>query len=121
MKKLLSAIAVIAMLAQPVAIAAKDKEPVKIVPEEKGGKTVPRQNSCRIFGAKLYELMGWIPDHRYKVQAVYQKIENAELLVFNLEECEMIVPQFSEGADGKRVRKVKRYYPDSWKDSFGMT
>ena len=30
MKKLLSAIAVIAMLAQPVAIAAKDKEPVKI-------------------------------------------------------------------------------------------
>ena len=87
----------------------------------KGGKTVPRQNSCRIFGAKLYELMGWIPDHRYKVQAVYQKIENAELLVFNLEECEMIVPQFSEGADGKRVRKVKRYYPEAWKESFGMT
>ena len=87
----------------------------------KSGKTVPRQNSCRIFGAKLYELMGWIPDHRYKVQAVYQKIENTELLVFNLEECEMIVPQFSEGEDGKRVRKVKRYYPDSWKDSFGMT
>ena len=30
MKKLLPAIAVIAMLAQPVAIAAKEKEPVKI-------------------------------------------------------------------------------------------
>jgi len=87
----------------------------------KGDKVVPRKNSCRIFGAKLYELMGWIPDNRYKVQAVYQKIDNVELLVFNLEECEMIVPQYSEGADGKRVRKVRRYYPDAWKESFGMT
>jgi len=87
----------------------------------KGEKVVPRKNSCRIFGAKLYELMGWIPDNRYKVQAVYQKIGDVELLVFNLEECEMIVPQYSENADGKRVRKVRRYYPEAWKESFGMT
>ena len=87
----------------------------------KGEKIVPRKNSCSIFGAKLYELMGWIPENRYKVQAVYQKIEDIELLVFNLEECEMIVPQYSEDADGKRVRKVKRYYPEAWKNSFGMT
>ena len=87
----------------------------------KGEKVVPRKNSCRIFGAKLYELMGWIPDNRYKVQAIYQKIDDVELLVFNLEECEMIVPLYSEGADGIRVRKVKRYYPEAWKESFGMT
>ena len=41
MKKLLSTIAVIAMLAQPVAIAAKDKEPVKIAgPANAKGVTI---------------------------------------------------------------------------------
>lgn len=87
----------------------------------KGDKPVPRTSKCKIFCAKLYDLMGWIPENRYKVQAIYQNLDGRELLVFNLDECEMVVPEYVQTEDGKTITKRKRYYPEAWKDSFGMT
>lgn len=87
----------------------------------KNGKRQPRHSVCRIFGAKLYDVMQWIPENRYKVQAIYQILGGERLLVFNLEECEMVVPEIITLDDGKTVRKLKKYYPHDWRESFGMT
>jgi len=87
----------------------------------KGNKMLPRQSVCRVFGAKIFEMMNWIPENRYKIQAVYQVIDGQRLVVFNLEECEMVVPEVITQADGKTVKKRKRYYPQEWRESFGVT
>lgn len=87
----------------------------------KSGKKTPRNIGCKIFSAKLFGMMGWIPENRYKVQAIYQVIDGRELILFNLDEFEMVVPEIVLRSDGKKVRKAKAYYPEKWRESFGMT
>jgi len=86
----------------------------------KAGKIISRNIRCKLFGAKLYEMMGWDPENRYRVQAMYQEIGGKQIIIFNLEEFEMVVPEVVVKSDGKRVRKSKVYYPENWRDSFGM-
>jgi hypothetical protein len=87
----------------------------------KSGKKMPRNIGCKIFAAKLFGMMGWIPENRYKVQAIYQVIDGHELILFNLDEFEMVVPEIVQKSDGTKVRKTKVYYPEKWRESFGMT
>ena len=87
----------------------------------KNEKSYSRSCLARILCAKLYSLMNWIPENRYRVLAVYQEIENVRLIVFNLEECEMLVPETITTDDGKTVRKQKKILPDAWRETFGMT
>jgi len=87
----------------------------------KKGKKMPRAIGCKIFGAKLFDMMGWIPENRYKVQAIYQEIGGQEIILFNLDEFEMVVPEIVQKSDGTKVKKMKAYYPEKWRESFGMT
>jgi hypothetical protein len=66
-------------------------------------------------------MMNWIPENRYKIQAVYQFLEGKHLLLFNLSEYEMVVPEIITLDDGKTVRKQKKFYPEDWRESFGRT
>ncbi|MHB1454987.1 MAG: hypothetical protein ACYCYM_13670 [Saccharofermentanales bacterium] len=84
-------------------------------------KKMPRTIGCKIFGAKLFDMMGWIPENRYKVQAIYQKIDGQEIILFNLNEFEMVVPEIVQKNDGTTMKKMKVYYPEKWRESFGMT
>lgn len=77
-----------------------------------------RTCTARKFGEKLYEMMEWVKENRYRILAYYQKIENVELLVFNLQECEMVVPEFVISKTGKVMKRGKVYLP-AW-DGFGM-
>lgn len=86
----------------------------------KSGKVASRKIGCKIFGAKLYEMMGWNPENRYRVQAIFQEIDGKQLILFNLDEFEMVVPEVVVRSDGKKVRKSKVYYPENWRESFGM-
>jgi len=87
----------------------------------RNGKAKPRYVTCKHFGAKVFEMMSWIPENRYKIQAVYQELEGEQLLVFNLEECEMVVPEIITRGDGTKITSRKQYLPLNWRDSFGMT
>jgi hypothetical protein len=87
----------------------------------KGVKLQPRHSMSRVFSAKIFDMMNWIPENRYRVQAVYLEIEGQRLIVFNLEECEMVVPEIITLNDGTTVKKRKRYYPHEWRESFGVT
>ena len=86
----------------------------------KSGKKKSRKIGCKLFGVKLYEMMGWNPENRYRVQAIYQELAGKQVILFNLEEFEMVVPEVVVRSDGKKVRKSKVYYPENWRDSFGM-
>lgn len=70
-----------------------------------------RDMICRIFAAKLYELMNWKKERRYKMLGK-PAISNGEVLyLFKLTDFEMFV------ATGKR--KSRSYLPEDWRECFG--
>jgi len=86
----------------------------------KKGEIIKRTCMARKFGEKLYDMMKWTKENRYRVFAFYQLIDGVQLLVFNLEECEIIVPEYVTTKTGKLVKRGRIYLPEEWKSSFGM-
>jgi hypothetical protein len=85
------------------------------------GQVKKRVCTAKKFGEKLYDMMQWVKENRYRVIAYYQEIDDVHLLVFNLSECEMVVPEFVTTKTGKLVKRGKVYLPDSWQNGFGMS
>ena len=71
-----------------------------------------RDMVCRIFAAKLFDLMDWNKDYRYKMLGKPATCDNELLFLFRLTDFELFV---SEGK-GKRSRS---YLPGDWRDCFG--
>ena len=86
----------------------------------KDGEIVKRTCTARKFGEKLYEMMHWVKENKYRILAYYQKIEEVRLLVFNLNEYEMVVPEFITTKTGKVIKHGKVYHPSEWEKGFGM-
>lgn len=86
---------------------------------EKKGKKQSRKCMARLTGAKLFEMMDWIKENRYKVMAVYQEIDGVRLIVFNLVECEMLVSETIEKEDGTSKKTIKVIRPIDWLETFG--
>ena len=65
------------------------------------GKRVPRQTTGKLFSAKMFSLMNWNPDYRYKMlgKVVYAKGEY--LIVFDLTATEVYQKTFREGESPK--------------------
>lgn len=84
------------------------------------GEVRKRVCTARKFGEKLYEMMQWVKENKYRVLAYYQEIEGVQLLVFNLCECEMVVPDFVTTGTGKVVKRGRVYLPGEWENGFGM-
>lgn len=85
----------------------------------KNGKNQSRNCIARITCAKLFEMMNWIPENRYKIMAVYQVIDGVRLIVFNLIECEMLVTETIQKGDGTTKKKVVVIRPKDWLETFG--
>lgn len=86
---------------------------------EKNGKKQSRKCLAKFTCAKLFEMMEWIPENRYKIMAVYQEIDGVRLIVFNLVECEMLVSETIVKDDGTMKKNIKVVRPIDWLDSFG--
>jgi hypothetical protein len=65
-------------------------------------------------------MMAWVKENRYRVLAYFQEIDGVQLLVFNLLECEMVVPEFFKTKTGKMMKRGKVYLPGDWGNGFGM-
>lgn len=65
---------------------------------------------CRIFAGKIYELMGWKSEYRYKILGKPVTYKNEVLFLFQLGDFELFV-------SGKSSRS---YLPADWRDYFGM-
>lgn len=85
----------------------------------KGKKTMPKQITCRIFFAKLFSLMGWNPDHRYKLLGKLICSNNELLFIFDLNNPEIYIRISSDGKSRKTSRTPT--YPEEWKNQFGVS
>jgi len=85
----------------------------------RNGEVRRRDCSAKKFGEKMYEMMEWVKENRYRVLAYYQEIDGVKLLVFNLRENEMVVPEYVTLPSGKVVKRGRVVLPDEMQ-GFGM-
>lgn len=70
-----------------------------------------REMICRIFAEKLFDLMNWNQEYRYKILGKPATCGKEALYLFKLTDFELFV------STGKRKRAS--YLPDDWRDYFG--
>ncbi len=66
---------------------------------------------CKIFAAKVFDLMGWDRQYRYKMMGKPATCDGEVLFLFKLTDFELFV------SGGKRKGP---YLPDDWRDYFGI-
>ena len=81
-------------------------------------KRRPKQITCRIFFAKIMQLMDWNPDYRYKLLGKLIQTNSELLFVFDLKTAEIFPRVINK--DNKIQTSCIPTYPESWKDQFGI-
>ena len=76
-------------------------------------KRNPRQLSCPIFFAKIYALMEWNPDCRYRITGKYLRENGEQLLAFDLRSAEAFY------YSGDAARRYAPHFPADWRERFG--
>ena len=98
------------------------------------GKTVPRRFTGKPYLETLYSILGWDPEYRYRICGIRQKKEEESILLFNLRETEVFVPETEllrsmpeETADASGMlspiipvsKNSLVAYPETWANDFG--
>lgn len=86
----------------------------------KGDKRKSREITCKPFTKKLYEMMGWDPMYRYKMQGMKITCEGEDMYLFDLKAVECFIPQHRDPVTGK-VPKPEVKLPDAWEGNYGMS
>lgn len=88
--------------------------------DAKNGKRKSREIKSPIFSAKMFDMMGWNVEYRYKLLGTVISVKGERIIVFRLDDCETYIPV--ERGDNGAVKKMGRkpHYPQAWKDSFGL-
>lgn len=84
----------------------------------KHGKREPKQTSCKVFFAMVADLMGWSPQHRYKLLGKLIHANGEYLLAFDLTATQVYKREYPDGA--KPVTSRTPIFPAEWKGQFGM-
>lgn len=82
------------------------------------GKRKPKQITCRIFYAKLAEMMQWNPAYRYKLMGKLIAANSEQLYVFDLTATE--VYQRIQQEEGKCGKSRTPIFPSEWQNQFGL-
>ena len=80
------------------------------------GKRKPKHITCRIFYAKVLNLMGWSSDYRYKILGKLIRTATDQIFVFDLSCAETYKKKGGED----KVETRKALYPESWQNQFGV-
>ena len=83
-----------------------------------GGRRRPRQVTGKFFFAKLFELMGWNIDYRYKLLGKVIHANGEYLIAFDLNASEIYQRIAKDGGKPKTARTP--VFPAGWKDQFGL-
>lgn len=83
-----------------------------------GKKRGPKAITCRIFFAKVFSLMDWNPNYRYKLLGKLIRSGGELLFVFDLKTPEIYVRTEKEGQKPKMSRTPT--YPAEWQNQFGV-
>lgn len=81
-------------------------------------KRSPKQITCKIFFAKVMDLMNWDGANRYKLLGKLIKTKDELLFIFDLSTPEIFLRQ-GEDEETSKISK-KPTYIESWKDQFGV-
>ena len=84
----------------------------------KAGKRFPRQVTGRLFYMKVCDMMGWIPEYRYKILGTLRPSNGEYIFVFDLRSTETY--ERSVTVDGKKKNSRTPVFPAAWKDQFGI-
>lgn len=74
--------------------------------------------TCRVFFAKVVQLMNWNPDYRYKLLGKIIRTCDEYLLCFDLKETEIYQRILHD--DDKPKIPCKPVYPVEWQNQFGL-
>lgn len=83
-----------------------------------GGKRRPRQVTGKFFFAKLFELMNWNIDYRYKLLGKVIHANGEYLIAFDLNASEIYQRIAKDGSKPKTARTP--VFPAGWKEQFGL-
>ena len=81
-------------------------------------KRRPKQITCRIFYAKLVEMMQWNPTYRYKLLGKLITTNSEQLYTFDLTATEVYQRIRQEG--GKIRNSRTPIFPSEWQNQFGL-
>lgn len=97
--------------------------------KKKSGISFPRGISGTAFLPTLYSLLGWKDDCRYRITGIKRGKGNDTILLFNLTEPEIFIPNDTVSSLPESDTSVKpftdsnrrnvRAYPPDWADTFG--
>ena len=82
-------------------------------------KRKPKQITCKLFFAKVFTMMGWNPDHRYKILGKLIHANGENLIAFDLTATEIYQRVVKEGAKPKHSRMP--VFPAEWQNQFGLS
>lgn len=85
---------------------------------ESKGKRKPKQITCKLFFAKIFTLMEWNPDFRYKLLGTVIHSKGEYLLAFDLSSTEVFQKTYVEGEKPKASRTP--VFPSGWQNQFGL-
>lgn len=96
---------------KPCSEEAKDS--FCFVSKDANGKRKPKTISCKVFFAKVLNLMGWNGAFRYKILGKLIRTPSESLFVFDLNSAETYVRKSEDG------KSKTPYYPKEWQNQFG--
>lgn len=82
------------------------------------GRRNARQITCRLFFAKVFDLMGWNPDYRYKLLGKVIHANGEYLIAFDLTATEVYQRVMKDGQKPKTSRTP--VFPEGWQNQFGL-
>lgn len=83
----------------------------------KSAKRKPKQITCRMFFAKIVQLMGWNPNYRYKLLGKLVKSGEEYLFIFDLTAMEI----YQRVMDGEKPKTSRTpIFPAEWQNQFGL-
>lgn len=102
----------------------------------RNGKWAVLPKSCRGFSEPLFELMDWNNECKYRFRGQYSKEDNEQILLFDLEEPEVIKHEIIqedlpdtdtteaekntvETSENKTKKIVRTLFPKQWQNHFG--
>jgi hypothetical protein len=84
----------------------------------KGTKRKPKQITCRIFFAKVVQLMEWNPNYRYKLLGKLIRSGDEYLFIFDLTATEIYQRIIHDGE--KPTTSRTPVFPAEWQNQFGL-
>ena len=100
------------LAARPCQESDKDSIAIKTA----SGRT--RAVTCRLFYAKLFSLMNWNPDYKYKILGKLVQGNDDAIILFDLNAPQIFRREVI--SDGKIRTSRTQVFPESWKNQFGL-